>query len=195
MAISTILTKQQMVSTVDNDMPNKFFAICQDDGFIYKYDKTNTVDAETGKFRKQTNVSSNSEIINVAGFLLGNITEQRPITYDNRELNDLVDVELSTPSNGQVLKYNASDNIWTNGDDSGGGQGSTTVFQTTLNAGATSVTFTGIPTTGDYLVDFYTSTGINFKAINTSTAGQITLTFDEQSSNVVVYCEIKEVQV
>lgn len=67
-----------------------------------------------------------------------------------------------------------------------------TVKTATLAAGSTSVTFTGIPTTGDYMIDFYTSTGINYTAINTATAGEITLTFDEQSAAVTIYCEIKE---
>jgi hypothetical protein len=183
-----------MLNTVDNNMPDQFFAICEEDGFIYKYDKTNTVDSETGKFLKYT--STGTDIINLASLIMSNYADFNTIIYDtNRELNDLTDVEVSAPTDGQVLKYDATNNTWTNSDDAGNGQGSTNVLTQTLTAGSTTVTFTNIPTTGDYLVDFYTSTGINFKAINTATAGQITLTFDEQSSNVVVYCEIKEIQV
>ncbi len=63
----------------------------------------------------------------------------------------------------------------------------------TLLAGSTSVTFTGLPTEGDNLIDFYTSSGINFTAIDTSISGQVTLTFDAQSTDTIIYCEIKEV--
>lgn len=63
----------------------------------------------------------------------------------------------------------------------------------TLIAGGTTVTFTQIPTSGDYMIDFFTSSGINYTAINTATAGQVTLTFDAQSANVTVYCRIEEV--
>lgn len=67
-----------------------------------------------------------------------------------------------------------------------------TKLSQTLTAGNTSVTF-AVPSSGNHLIDFFTSTGINYSAINTSTSGQITLTFEEQSADVTVYCEIKEV--
>ena len=67
-----------------------------------------------------------------------------------------------------------------------------TVLTQTLTAGSTSVTFANIPTTGNPLINFYTSTGINYKAIDTSVAGSITLTFDAQANDVVIACEIKE---
>lgn len=62
-----------------------------------------------------------------------------------------------------------------------------------LAAGETTVTFTELPVYGDYLVDFYTSTGISYTNIDVSVPGQATLTFAEQETNVSVYCEIKEV--
>lgn len=68
-----------------------------------------------------------------------------------------------------------------------------TVLSQTLSAGSTTVTFTNIPTTGDYIIEFATSAGINYTAIDTSTSGQVTLTFDVQSAAVTVYCDIKEV--
>ena len=71
----------------------------------------------------------------------------------------------------------------------------TPVLGQVLAAGNTSVTFKGIPTVGDYVVNFYTSTGINYTAIDTSIAGQVTLVFNEQSENVIVYCEITKVAI
>ena len=68
-----------------------------------------------------------------------------------------------------------------------------TILSQTLTAGNTSVTFTNLPTTGDNLIDFFTSTGINYTDINVSTAGQVTLTFDAQIVDVVVYCKVEEV--
>lgn len=61
-----------------------------------------------------------------------------------------------------------------------------------LAAGETTVTF-DVPVYGDYLIDFYTSTGISYININTSLSGQVTLTFEEQETNVTIYCETKEV--
>lgn len=60
-----------------------------------------------------------------------------------------------------------------------------------LAAGQTTVTF-DVPIYGDYLIDFYTSTGISYIDINTSVSGQVTLTFDEQDINITIYCDIKE---
>lgn len=68
-----------------------------------------------------------------------------------------------------------------------------TVTTQTLTAGSTSVTFTNIPTTGNYLIDFYTSTGVAHTAMDISVPGQVTLTFDAQSSNITVFCKISEV--
>ncbi len=62
------LTKAQMLTVNDNLMPSKYLTVCQDDGFIYLYDKSNEADLETGKFRKfegggggelEANVTSN----------------------------------------------------------------------------------------------------------------------------------------
>lgn len=61
-----------------------------------------------------------------------------------------------------------------------------------LTAGQTTVTF-DVPVYGDYLIDFYTSNGANYSEINTAVDGQVTLTFEEQSANITVYCNINEV--
>ena len=60
-----------------------------------------------------------------------------------------------------------------------------------LAAGETTVTF-DVPIYGDYLIDFYTSTGISYIDLNTSVSGQVTLTFEEQETNITIYCDIKE---
>lgn len=74
-----------------------------------------------------------------------------------------------------------------------GGGSSFSVLSQTLTAGNTTVTFTNIPTTGDYLIDFYTSTGIPIVSLDTSIAGQVTVEFESQFANVTVYCKIEEI--
>jgi len=49
---SMALTKAQMLAVNDNLMPAYYLTICQDDGFIYLYDKTATPSGTTGKFTK-----------------------------------------------------------------------------------------------------------------------------------------------
>lgn len=50
-----VLTKDQMKNTNDNAMPENYFCICKssddDNGKMFVYSKTNTVDEKTGKFR------------------------------------------------------------------------------------------------------------------------------------------------
>ena len=63
----------------------------------------------------------------------------------------------------------------------------------TLAAGATTVTFTGLPTSGNNLFDVYTSkAGLNYTAINDSTSGQLTFTYPAQSSAVTVFLKIQQ---
>lgn len=62
----------------------------------------------------------------------------------------------------------------------------------TLTSGSTTITFTGMPTSGNNVIDFFTSTGINYTAISQS-SGSVTLTFDAQSTDVTVTCRIEEV--
>ena len=68
-----------------------------------------------------------------------------------------------------------------------------TITSQTLAASATSVTFIGLPTTGNHIIDFFTSTGINYTAIDSSISGQVTLTFPAQQAAVTVYCRVSEV--
>jgi len=69
-----------------------------------------------------------------------------------------------------------------------------TVKIATLAAGATSVTFTGIPTTGNNTIDIYTSkAGLDYDSVDDTTTGQLTYTFEAQSAAVTVYLVIREV--
>ena len=61
-----------------------------------------------------------------------------------------------------------------------------------LTAGQTTIIFDNLPTVGDYLIDFYASNGMGYEQIDTSIPGQVALTFEQQDSNVTIYCDIKE---
>lgn len=67
-------------------------------------------------------------------------------------------------------------------------QDTPTLMSQTLNVGSTSVTFTGLPTTGVSIVDIYTSkAGLKYNSLDDSTAGSLTVTYEAQSSAVTVY--------
>ena len=45
-----VLSKAEMLAVTDAKMPEKYFAVCKDDGKMYVYDKFATPNANTGKF-------------------------------------------------------------------------------------------------------------------------------------------------
>ena len=68
-----------------------------------------------------------------------------------------------------------------------------TIKTATLSAGSTSVTFSDVPTTGDYLIYIYTSQiGLDYDSISRS-GSTVTVTYSAQSSAVTVYMKIEEV--
>ena len=66
-------------------------------------------------------------------------------------------------------------------------------YSQNLIAGQTSITFTNLPTQGNYVASFYTSNGITYLSIDNSISGQITVTYPPQSSNITVYLKLEEV--
>ena len=46
-----VLSKKEMLETLDDTMPNTYFALCKDDGHFYLYNKSNSANQETGKYR------------------------------------------------------------------------------------------------------------------------------------------------
>lgn len=72
-------------------------------------------------------------------------------------------------------------------------QGGTTYKTQTLTAGSTSVTFTNLPTTGNYIFEVYTSViGLDYVSASAS-SGQQTYTYEPQNSAVIVYLKVEEV--
>lgn len=73
-----------------------------------------------------------------------------------------------------------------------GKQNVPTLLSQTLAVGSTSVTFTGLPTTGVNIVDIYTSkTGLDYVSLDDSTAGQLTVNYEVQSTAITVYLKIE----
>ena len=52
------LSKAEMLAIKDDLMPTVYLAVCKDDNFIYIYNKDNSVDPETGRFRVYISGSS-----------------------------------------------------------------------------------------------------------------------------------------
>lgn len=98
-------------------------------------------------------------------------------------LNDIPDVDLTNPTDGQTIKYDAAQDKWVNA--VGGGGSSITVIPGTLSAGKTSITFTDARILDDSIVSCATPAGINPTAM-TSTTGSVTFYFQSQAADMVV---------
>lgn len=148
---SLTLTKAQMLAVDDNVQPQKYFTVCQDDGKIYLYDKSNTVDPTTGKFRvfeggggsytagDGINIDSNNEI-STDNLQEGDMDDivtplPSPIT-EGHDLGDIEDVVLTDPSDGDVLVYDAENEVWVNGQGGGGDSSLTADVTSNLAVGA-----------------------------------------------------------
>ena len=59
----------------------------------------------------------------------------------------------------------------------------------TLAANATSINFT-VPTSGNHLIDFFSSDGSNYTAIDNSVAGTVTLTYEAAAASRSISCRI-----
>ena len=79
----------------------------------------------------------------------------------------------------------------------GGGGGGGSIFYTqTLTQGNIEVTFTGLPTSGDYVANIYASNGSDYKSLDLSslsTEGQIIITYNEQNQDIIIYLKLEEV--
>ena len=92
------LTKAQMLEVNDHLMPDKYLTVCQDDGFIYLYDKSATASPTTGKFTKFEGGGS-------GGGALANLT----------------DVDLENLADGQILVWDDTNSKWVNQSGGAGG--------------------------------------------------------------------------
>ena len=124
-------------------------------------------------------------------------------------LEDLTDVDISgTPQGGSVLKYNAVEGKWAPGDDAGNVQSdwtetnpssgayilhkpaAPTILTGILPAGQTSITFIDNSITANALISIYTSADEWYISRFVSETA-LTITFDEQASDMAVTVEVK----
>lgn len=131
-------------------------------------------------------------------------------------LSGLSDVDLTSPADGQILTYDSSNQEWVNSDNSGKGvvltqaqydalvsagtvdpdetyyisDGLTPSFPWvdvtgTLTAGATSITLSSAAITTSSTIEVFTDADVDYNSITVAT-GSVTITFDEQASNMGV---------
>jgi hypothetical protein len=66
----------------------------------------------------------------------------------------------------------------------------TVTIQQTLEAGNKTITFYNIPSS-ETLIEFFASKPINYRKLDDSISGRITLTYPEQDDDVIIYCKIE----
>lgn len=159
-------TLANMKAVADATMYDGCLAYCVATDKTYQWKSTNTVDTDTGKWREFSSGGGGATYTAGNGI---NISQQNVISLDTPQSGDMSQIvnPLPTPVSGTQTVYKTA----------------------TLTIGDTTVTFSDLPTTGDYIIDFFTDTGINYTAIEMNT-GSITLTFKAQETAVTVYCGI-----
>lgn len=95
-------TLAAMKAVSDANISEGCLAYCEATDKYYKFNSSNTVDETTGKWREYQSGGSGSS-----------------------SLSELTDVDLSNPSDGQLLKYDATSGKWINANESSGGGGHT----------------------------------------------------------------------
>lgn len=99
-------------------------------------------------------------------------------------LENTPDFAVSSPSNGQVLKYDSASQTWKNANETGGTPW--TDVTGTLASGSTSITLSNAAITTSSTIDVYTDKfGVNPTNVTLAT-GSVTLTFEAQGSNLGV---------
>ena len=96
-------------------------------------------------------------------------------------LSGLEDVNVTSPSNGQVLKYDNVSGKWINGAPGA----SWTDVTGTLTAGQTSITLQSAAITTSSTIEVFTEDGTEWNSVTIAT-GSVTITFDEQSADLGV---------
>ncbi len=79
-----VLSKIDMASINDNLMPEKYFAVCKDDGYLYVYDKNIEPNNETGKFRQYGNSKIESISVNGVELLVDGKNVDLPLATAER---------------------------------------------------------------------------------------------------------------
>ena len=150
---------------------------------ISEYPNRRTITDENGVVklvtvgRSEGTVSQEGDAFNASNM---NDLEQR---IESLELADLSDVVISSPAHGQVLKYDSRTGKWINS--TGGGGSSWEDVIGTLLAGQTSITIYSDVITTNSTIDIYTDGDVNYNSVTVDT-GSVTITFDEQQSDLGV---------
>lgn len=76
-----VLSKVEMLNINDNQMPDKYFAVCTDDGYLYIYNKDSAlISSETGKFKKYSYCKIENISINGTNLPIEDMTVTIPLS-------------------------------------------------------------------------------------------------------------------
>ena len=108
------------------------------------------------------------------------------VDASNFNINDLNNITITSPANGQILMYDSTTQKWKNANIDLG-----TVLSGTLQIGATSLSFTNSAIGTNSLIDIYTNPYGIVPLSATQSGTTVTLTFDAQTSAVNVKLVVK----
>lgn len=98
-----LMTKAEMLTANEAKMPSVYFTLCIEDGNLYVYNKDNTVDAVTGKFRALTDIANLAQALRYVG-TINNAATQDPTT----DIDNFYTDKSAVPAVGDVLNLTNS---------------------------------------------------------------------------------------
>ena len=152
------------------------------DGVIFAYELATPIDIDLTPVQISALVGTNNITSDLGGDV--EVDYYKTVNYKT-ELSELEDVQITSPSNGQILKFNGTK--WVNAN--GGGGGTPWVdFEDTLSAGSTLFAIYDSDIHSNSTIDIYVGSafyGVNPTSV-TLAEGSITMIFPAQSSAMPV---------
>lgn len=149
-----------------------------DDNIAVNIDNKSLVYDDTNMYVKVAIDGSTIKYDSLNGYLY--------VDASNFNINDLNNIAITSPANGQILMYDSTTQKWKNANIDLG-----TVLSGTLQIGATSLSFTNSAIGTNSLIDIYTNPYGIVPLSATQSGTTVTLTFDAQTSAVNVKLVVK----
>lgn len=106
-----VLSKVEMLNINDNQMPDMYFAVCSDDGYLYIYNKNaSLISSETGKFKKYSYCKIESITINGTELSIDNFVVDIPLATNEAFGVSMAGKGISAVNGVYNLDFNTLDN-------------------------------------------------------------------------------------
>lgn len=104
-----VLSKAEMLSVNDNQMPDTYFAVCKDDKKLYVYNKDSNPSEDTGKFRLYSGATIETISINGVELPIENFNVDLPIATASKYGFSMPGYGITAVDGKYSIDFNAID--------------------------------------------------------------------------------------